>query len=134
MNLNTRVLKIILTVILLLLGTISLFMTFSVTFDWFGIRAIEGNYVPFVLYANMVCAFLYLYAAWALWNRLRLSIYALLIATIILVAAFIGLIVYIKSGGVYEQKTIKAMTLRTVLTATMYMMGAYILKVGEPQK
>lgn len=129
MKINLRTLKIILTIVLVLLGSISVFMTFSVAFDWFGIRQIEGNYVPFVLYANMACAFIYLFAAWALWKHLRSGVYALLLTTIILAVTMICFIIYVKTGGVYEQKTVKALTLRTVLTATMYMVSAYILKM-----
>lgn len=126
---NTRILRIILTVLLLLLGVVSLFMSLSVSFDWFGIREMEGDYVPFVLYANMGCAVIYLITAWALWNNIRLGVYGLLTATVILAITFIAFIIYIKSGGIHEDKTIKAMTMRTVLTATMYIVSAYILKM-----
>lgn len=56
---------------LLLVGfaLLTLFLSSSVIFDWFGIRAREGNYVHFVVWANFLCSLGYLAAAYGLFRR-----------------------------------------------------------------
>ena len=115
--------KYIQSVLLLLIGCVSLFMTVSILFDLFGIRKLEGNYVLFVVYANFFCAILYLYSVYAIWKKPASGFYALLIALAILVLAFIGLLVHIYRGGIYEVKTINAMIFRTFFTAIMAYFG-----------
>lgn len=98
------------------LGVVSLFMTTSVIFDLFGIREKEGNYVLFIVVANFICAVLYLIAAYGFFKRKKWTTMILNIASGILIVAFIGLLIYIYSGGIYEHKTIGAMIFRTLLT------------------
>lgn len=103
-------------VVIAILGIASLFMTASVIFDLFGIREKEGNYVLFVVVANFICAFLYLIAAYGFFTRKKWTTIILNIAAGILIVTFIGLGIYIFSGGIYEHKTIGAMIFRTLLT------------------
>lgn len=103
-------------IVMAFLGIVSLFMTTSVIFDLFGIRAQEGNYVLFIVVANFICAFLYLIAAYGFFTRKKWTTMILNIASGILIVAFIGLVTYIYSGGIYEHKTIGAMIFRTLLT------------------
>lgn len=103
-------------VILGLLGAVSLFMTTSVIFDLFGIRAVEGNYVELVVYANFICAFLYLLASYCFFTNNRIASPILIVASIILIIAFAALAMHIQDGGDYETKTVKAMIFRTLIT------------------
>ena len=103
-------------VILGLLGLVSLFMTTSVIFDLFGIRAVEGNYVPLVVYANFICAFLYLLASYCFFAKRKAASPLLIVASIILIIAFAALMMHIQDGGVYEMKTVRAMIFRTLIT------------------
>jgi len=91
-------------------------MTTSVLFDLFGIRAKEGNYVLFVVVANFICAFLYLAAAYGFFFTKKWTSKMLFIASGILLLTFIALGFYIASGGIYEFKTVLAMTFRTLIT------------------
>lgn len=114
------------TILLSLIGLVSIFMTSSIIFNLFGIRELEGNYVPFVVYANLTCGLLYLYAAWN--KDLNKAFKALLLALSILVITFIAAGIYIKNGGVYEAQMPKAMTFRTLFTAIMAWISYYLLK------
>ena len=85
-------------------------------FDLFDIRAKEGNYVLFVVWANLMCSVLYLFAAYGFIKNKKWTAQLLGIAAIVLIAAFVGLIVHINDGDIYETKTIGAMIFRITLT------------------
>lgn len=103
-------------VILTAFGLITLFLSTSVIFDLFGIRAKEGNYVLFVVWSNFISSILYLLAAYGFTKSKKWTSTLLGISTIILIAAFIGLKIHANSGGIYETKTIGAMILRIAVT------------------
>lgn len=100
-----------------LFALITLFMSGSVIFDLFEIRAREGNYVLFVVVTNFICGFLYLISAYGLFTQKRWTTHFLITSTVVLILCFIGLLIYINSGGVYETSTIKALLFRILLTA-----------------
>gem|GEM_PF-451551 len=80
-------------------------------------RAALGNVVPFVLWFNFLVGFVYILAGAGLWRRRRWSVYVstfIAISTIIVFAAF-GL--YVMDGGVFETRTIGALTLRSLFWA-----------------
>ena len=97
-------------------GIITLFMSTSVIFGLFDIREKEGNYVLFVVVANFICAFLYLAGAYGFFKRKRWTTKLMNAAVAVLIIAFIGLAIHIYSGGIYEEKTVKAMMFRTFLS------------------
>ena len=109
-------------------------MTLSVIFDLFGIRAREGNYVLFIVYANLVCGIIYLYAAISNWKNLTNSFYSLVLASLILIVSFIAFGVYISNGGIHEVKTIKAMTFRTVFTLIMAALSYMMLRKEKQRR
>lgn len=116
-------------VIITLFGLITLFMSTSVIFDLFGIREKEGNYVLFVVISNFMAGFLYLSAGYALFTEKKWATKILVIATAILIISFVGLLIHVNSGGIYEQKTIKAMISRIAITASFATISwFYILK------
>ncbi|HRP90536.1 MAG TPA: hypothetical protein PKX92_10920 [Edaphocola sp.] len=129
-----RLLKNITLVLLILIGVVSLFMTLSIIFNRFGIREKEGHYVLFVVYANLICGLLYLLAAYSIWKEQRKGSSLLLLALIILLIAFLGLGWHINNGGIYEPKTIKAMSFRTVFTFLMLLSSKKLLKNGVPKR
>ncbi|MBY0577017.1 MAG: hypothetical protein K2P67_10555 [Gallionellaceae bacterium] len=78
-----------------------------------------GNYVPFVLWFNFVAGFAYVVAGVGLWLQQRWAVWlavAIAAATILTFAAF-GVHVY--SGGAYEQRTVIAMSLRSLVWVTI---------------
>ncbi|MBK7529012.1 MAG: hypothetical protein IPI59_16115 [Sphingobacteriales bacterium] len=96
-------------------GLLTLFLS-SVIFDLFGIRAKEGNYVLFVVWSNFISSILYIFAAYGFIKNKRWTATLLVISTLILIAAFIGLKIHINSGGIYETKTVGAMIFRIAVT------------------
>ena len=74
-----------------------------------------GNYVPFVLWFNFVAGFAYVIAGIGLWLQqgwaLRLAI--VIAATTALV--FAAFAVHVFLGGAYEERTVIAMSLRTLV-------------------
>lgn len=102
--------------LLALFALVTLFMSGSVLFDLFGIREKEGNYVLFVVIANFVCGLLYLAAVYGLLTQQPWTTRLLLVCVIILILTFSGLLWHIQSGGVYEEKTVKAMLFRITTT------------------
>lgn len=117
--------------ILALFGLITLFLSSSVIFDLFGVRAKEGNYVLFVVWANFLSSILYLFAAYGFIKTQKWTTPLLGISTILLITAFIGLFVHINSGGIYETKTIGAMIFRITLTMVFAILAYFTISKPE---
>ncbi|MFD1550801.1 hypothetical protein DNU06_05630 [Putridiphycobacter roseus] len=115
--------KNVLTVVLVLFGLLTLFLSSSVIFDWFGIRAMEGNYVPIVVWVNFIASVLYLLAAFAIYNGESWMVKPLVLALVMLVVGLIGFWIHVINGGLYETKTIGAMIFRTFFTAFLMLMA-----------
>jgi len=82
-------------------------------------RAAAGNYVPFVLWFNFMAGFAYVIAGAGLWMRQRWAAWlavAIVAATALAFAAFGA---HVVSGGAYEQRTLIAMSLRTLVWAAI---------------
>jgi len=123
-----KLLHYILVIILTLFGLLTLFLSSSVVFDWFGIRVKEGNYVLFVVWANFISSILYLFAAIGLIKLKKWTTHLLGVSVAILVIAFLGLLIHINNGGIYEIKTVGAMIFRTSLTIGFTLLSYYIIK------
>ena len=119
---------------LLLFALLTLFLSSSVIFNLFGIRAKEGNYVPLVVWANFISSILYLAAAYGLFKMKKWSVWLLAISVVILVAAFIGLKLHISEGGLYEVKTLNAMIFRIGLTALLSVASYFLLQNKQLSK
>ena len=117
--------------ILTAFGLITLFLSSSVVFDLFGIRAKEGNYVLFVVIANMISSILYLLAVYGIILKKIWTTKILSISAGVLIIAFIGLFVHINIGGIYETKTIGAMVFRILLTLGFTISAHFIIKKTE---
>jgi hypothetical protein len=111
----------IITVIAVVFGLLTIKSGGSVLFVDGVARIDAGNYVPFVLWFNFLAGFAYLLAGaglfmqknWAAW----ISIF-IVVATIVVFALF-GL--HILNEGMYEVRTVAAMSLRTVVWASIAM-------------
>ena len=115
----------ILAFILTAFGLLTLFLSGSVIFDLFGIREMEGNYVPFIVWANFVSSIIYLIAAYGIAKSKKWSFYVLGASFLILFISFIALQLYIDAGGIHEEKTVKAMIFRSTLTAVFALLAYY---------
>lgn len=101
---------------LAIFGLLTLFLSTSIILDLFGIRAMEGNYVLFVVWANFMSSVLYLYSAYGFVERKKWTAKLLGASAIILMLAYAGLFLHINSGGLYEVKTVGAMAFRIGFT------------------
>jgi len=107
----------IITAVLGAFGMLTLFMSSSVIFDLFDIRAHESNYVLFIVWANFFSGILFITAAFAFFKGKIWSPAPLIVSLGILVVAFAGLMIHINGGGVYETKTVVAMIFRMTVNA-----------------
>jgi hypothetical protein len=78
-------------------------------------RAAAGSYVPFVLWFNFLAGFAYVIAGAGLWIQARWA--AWLAISIAAATAFIFALfgAHVYSGGAFEQRTVIAMSLRTLV-------------------
>ena len=82
-------------------------------------RAAAGNVVPFVLWFNFIAGFAYVIVGAGLWVQRRWA--AWLAVTIVSATAltFVAFGVHVVNGGDYEQRTLIAMSLRTLVWAVI---------------
>jgi len=116
-------------VFLIAFALLTLFLSSSVLFDWFGIREKEGNYVLFVVWANFISSILYLAATYGFLKQKKVTFHILSLSALILIMALIGLFIHVNSGGLYETKTIGAMIFRIIVTlAFVYLAYLKLIK------
>jgi hypothetical protein len=117
-----RMVNYLLVALLVAFGSLTIFLSTSVIFDLFDVREREGNYVLFIVWANFISSIIYFIAAYGLATLKKWTHQPLAVSSVILIIAFIGLQFYVHSGGVHEEKTIRAMMFRMAVTVgfTLY--------------
>lgn len=120
---NRKTLPYILAALLVVFGLSTLFMSSAIFLDLFNVREQEGNYVLLVVWANWLCSLLYLAAAYGFIKRKQWTLPLLLLSTVILMLASIGLLLHINYGGLFETKTIGALIFRIVVTLAFALMA-----------
>jgi hypothetical protein len=108
-------------------SVLTLFLSTSIIFDLFDVRAKEGNYVLFVVWANFICSFLYLISVYGLLSTKKWTYKVLGLAALILTITFIGFFFYIQSGGIHENKTVGAMIFRIALTVAFTLFAYFTI-------
>ncbi|WP_456422854.1 hypothetical protein [Lutibacter sp.] len=111
-----NLLKYLTSIALTAFALLTLFLSSSIIFDWFGIRAKEGNYVLIVVWANFISSILYLFAAYGLVTLKKWTTNLLKISLLLLIFAGIGFFIHINRGSLYEAKTIGALIFRFSVT------------------
>ncbi|TQD36980.1 hypothetical protein [Haloflavibacter putidus] len=111
-----KVIRIIIALVLFLFAAVTLFMSSAVLFDWFGIRAKQGNFVPFIVKTNLTAGVLYLLVLYGFLKSEKWAFWVMLTVALILLYAFGLFYIHIHTGGLYENKTIAAMAFRILLT------------------
>ena len=78
-------------------------------------RVAAGNYVPFVLWFNFIAGFFYIIAGVGLWfiQRWAMWLSGVIVISTLVVFALFNLHIY--NGGLFEFRTIIAMSLRSVV-------------------
>ncbi len=82
-------------------------------------RAAAGNYVPFVLWFNFLAGFTYVIAGVGLWMRQRWAVWLAIAIAASTALTFAAFGVHVFSGGAWEQRTLIAMSLRTLVWAAI---------------
>lgn len=77
--------------------------------------AAAGNYVPFVLWFNFLAGFAYVTAGAGLWMQQRWAVWLAIAIAAATAAVFVAFGAHVFSGGAYEQRTVIAMTVRTLV-------------------
>jgi drug/metabolite transporter (DMT)-like permease len=110
-----------------LFGLLTLFVSSSILFDLFEVREKLNHYILFVVCANFICAFLYLFASYCFFTKNKQATIALFIAVAILLATYISLLIYVQTGRIFEMRTVKAMLFRTSITIVFAGISWYFL-------
>lgn len=100
-------------------GALTVFSGGRVLFGPAAARAAAGDYVPFVLWFNFLAGFAYVAAGAGLWRWRRWAAWLALGIAAATLVVFAALGVHVALGGAFEARTVAAMTLRTVLWATI---------------
>ena len=79
-----------------------------------------GNVVSFVLWFNFLAGFAYIIAAAGLWSGKGWAIALSGLIAILTLLIFVLLGLYIANGGAYENRTLLAMTLRSIFWVVVY--------------
>ncbi|MDP2688135.1 MAG: hypothetical protein Q8O62_12990 [Aequorivita sp.] len=125
---KNKIFSYVIAITLIAFASVTVFMSSSVIFDWFGIREKEGDYVPFIVWTNFIAGFLYLISAYGLLKAQKWTFWVLTGATLLLIIALIVLALYINYGGVFELKNVGAMGFRIAITFTFTVIVYNILK------
>lgn len=125
---KNKIVRYVVAIVLIAFALVTVFMSSSVIFDWFGIREKEGDYVPFIVWTNFIAGFIYLISAYGFLKAKKWTFWVLIGTAIFLVTALIILGLYIDAGGVFELKTVGAMGFRITLTFVFSLIAYYKLK------
>jgi cytochrome c oxidase subunit IV len=82
-------------------------------------RASAGNYVPFVLWFNFLAGFAYVIAGAGLWRLQRWAVWLAIVIAVATLIVFAAFGIHILSDGVWEQRTLVAMILRSLVWITI---------------
>ena len=123
-----KIIPYIIALALTAFGLLTMFLSGSIIFDLFGVRAQQGNYVLFVIWANFICSFLYIIAAIGFARQKKCMLKPLGVALIILSVTFIAFNIYISQGGIHEAKTFGALIFRISVTTVFTVLAYFIIK------
>lgn len=91
-------------------------------------RAAAGSYVPFVLWFNFIAGFAYVIAGLGLFLQQRWAVWLAAAIAIATLAVFVAFAVHVNAGGAYENRTLIAMTLRSVIWIAIAAIAAWRLR------
>jgi len=116
----------ILGLFIAIFGLLTLYLSGSIIFDLFGVREAQGNYVPFVIWANFISSLIYLVSAYGVISKQSWTPKLLSGSVIILLITGVGFYFYVQAGGVHEAKTSAAIPFRIVVTSVFMFLSWFI--------
>ncbi|MCA9776122.1 MAG: hypothetical protein KC800_05370 [Candidatus Eremiobacteraeota bacterium] len=78
-------------------------------------REAAGAYVPFVLWFNFVAGFGYVLAGLGVWQERKWAAQLSVVIAVLTLLVFLVFGLHILAGGLYEPRTVAAMTLRSAV-------------------
>ncbi len=93
-------------------------------------RLAAGNFVPFVLWFNFIAGFFYVTAGVGIWSRRSWAAPLAAAIAALTVLVFLAFGLHIFSGGLYETRTVAAMTLRSCVWLGL----AFFSRAGSPER
>jgi len=120
-----KIVLILSAIILVAFASFTFYLSSSLIFDLFGMRAKQGNdFVPFVAWANLISSLLYLVSAYGLATQKRFATLVLSTTLVVLAITFVSYSIYINYGGAHLEQTFGALIFRmgvtVVFTAISY--------------
>lgn len=122
-----KYIKIVTIIFLLAFGGLTVSLTSSVLLDLFGIRQKEGNFVPFIVWINLVSGIAYIISALGIIKSAKWAFPLLLINVVLLVVGIVALYFHIQAGGLYKMETVKGMVFRAVSTSSTAYAAYYLI-------
>lgn len=122
-----KYIKIITVVFLFAFGGLTVFLTSSVLLDLFGIRQKEGNFVPFIVWINLVSGIAFIVSAIGIIKNAKWTFPLLLINVVLLVVGIVALYFHIQAGGLYKMETVKGMAFRVIVTSLATYAAYYLI-------
>jgi len=119
------------TIVAILFGLVTIKSGGTVLFVDGEFRQQAGNYVPFVLWFNFIAGFAYVTAGVGLWKRQRWAAWlaiSIAAATLVVFALFA---MHIFGGGLYEQRTVIAMSARSLVWTVI---GYFAYKAAQTEQ
>jgi hypothetical protein len=103
----------------------------NVLFGTEAARRAAGHYVPFVLWFNFIAGFAYVIAGAGLWTRRHWARHLAVLIAAATALTFVAFGVHVYAGGAYEQRTIVAMALRTLVWTVIAVVAHRLLVDGN---
>ncbi len=103
------------SVVAVLFGLLTIKEGGSVLFWSEAARTAAGQYVPFVVWFNFLAGFAYVIAGFGLWFRQRWAAGLAFVIAAATIAVFVAFGIHIALGGVYEPRTVVAISLRSAV-------------------
>lgn len=122
---KNKVFRYVLGIVIIAFASVTVFMSSSVIFDWFGMRESQGDYVPFIVWTNFIAGLIYLISAFGFIKAKKWTFWILATTTVLLIFALIILVLYIDEGGIFKVETLWAMGFRILLSAVFSAFAYY---------
>ncbi len=94
-------------------------------------REAAGNYVPFVLWFNFISGFVYVISGISLMMKRSWAPQLALLITIAIIFVFILFSLHIINGGIYEERTLYAMSVRVIVWSAITALAYWLYRVGH---
>ncbi len=112
-------------------GFLTLYLSTSIIFDLGNMREQQGNYVPFVIWVNFICSFIYIATAYGFLKSKTWVTKIMATSVVLLIFTFIAFQIHVQSGGIYKSDTNGALIFRTSISAIITLIAYYTITKKE---